>query len=251
MRWLNIRSIVAFLLTVIVVFQIFPVISIPITNSIILSSHEGLSYGVFGWCVTEPGMEPQCTRTKIGYDSSDPAILGHSLFLPSSSKYSVTKLLVVHPIALTLTVILWAMSLIITLSRMGTSPSFILLTACVSLLAFLFSLFCFLVDLLLFKLALRWPGWLMFASTVLIAVCCSLLWSLRRTVSIQKYESLRMGSEEEGNRSNSIITRVSSKKDKINVESYEMSNMDRLSSMAASANLSYIEPQLAYKGSIV
>ncbi|CCK73433.1 Rim9p NDAI_0G04480 [Naumovozyma dairenensis CBS 421] len=206
MRILSIERLITILLTVVIVFEIFPVISRPVIDGIVLAYYKNYSYGVFGWCIDVPidnkdtvlddspspqEIYRQCTQRKVGYKVSDSDVVDHELLLPSPSKYSVTRLLIVHPMSLVITVILWIMVLLITFtSRMEKSQFFLLMTAVISLLAFLFSLFCFLVDLLLFLSALKWPGWLMFASTVILAICCSLLWSLRRNISIRDYEAL-------------------------------------------------------------
>lgn len=172
------------------VFHIFPVIATPIT-SITLSSFMHFSYGVFGWCFTayRPSNLKVCTTRSIGYKYLNTNIYGDILYLPSDSKFSISRLLVVHIIALINSVILSVMILMIEFTHYGNSAQFILITALVSLPLFIFSLFCFLVDILLFSTHLDWPGWLMLLCAVEMAFVCSFLWSLRRIVSIRNYEA--------------------------------------------------------------
>lgn len=173
------------------VTHIFPVISVPVTH-INLAAFMDFTYGVFGWCytTTHPSKLVQCTKRRIGYNYLNTNLYGEILYLPSESKYSISRLLVVHIIALINSIILAIMVSMIAVTKYGDSPQFILISALVSLPLFIFSLFCFLVDILLFATHLRWPGWLMLADTVLMAFICSLLWTLRRTVSTRSYETL-------------------------------------------------------------
>ncbi|KAG0672635.1 regulator of ime2 [Maudiozyma exigua] len=174
------------------VTHVFPVISVPVTH-IKLATFMDFTYGVFGWCYTSrhPAEFVQCTKRRIGYKYLDTNFYGEILYLPSESKYSISRLLVVHIIALINSIILAIMIFMITVTKHGDSPQFILSSALISLPLFVFSLFSFLVDILLFATHLGWPGWLMLADTVVMAFVCSLLWALRRTVSIRSYETLR------------------------------------------------------------
>lgn len=183
---------VVVLITVSLVFQLLPVISVPITHNLALSNFLNSTYGVFGWCNTDVDLNGTvCTPARIGYTDLSVDMSGRTTFLPSMVKYSVTRLLVVHPLSLAFTAILWIMVLLIQFSSLGSSPRYLLIVALFSLPTFLFSLLCFLVDILIFISHLNWPGWLMLAATISVAICCSLLWTLRRAVSIRNYEALQ------------------------------------------------------------
>ncbi|SMN22591.1 similar to Saccharomyces cerevisiae YMR063W RIM9 Protein of unknown function, involved in the proteolytic activation of Rim101p in response to alkaline pH [Maudiozyma saulgeensis] len=173
------------------VSHVFPAISTPVTH-ITLARFMDFTYGVWGWCYTRrlPTKLVLCTKRSIGYKYLSTHMYGDILFIPSQSKYSISRLLVVHIIALFNSAVLAIMTAMIAGTTYGDSSQFVLAAALVSLPLFVFSLFCFLVDILLFATHLDWPGWLMLMDTVVMAFVCSLLWSLRRTVSIRNYETL-------------------------------------------------------------
>ncbi|QLQ80115.1 hypothetical protein HG537_0D01150 [Torulaspora globosa] len=184
--------IVVVLTTVSLVFQLFPLISVPITHSLALSRFLDSTYGVFGWCITNLDVNGTvCTPAGIGYTDLSVDMSGRKTFLPSMVKYPVTRLLVVHPLSLAFTAILWFMLLLAMFSSLRSSSGYLLIVALFSLPTVLFSLLCFLVDILIFISHLNWPGWLMLAATISLAICCSLLWTLRRSVSIRNYETLQ------------------------------------------------------------
>lgn len=180
------------LTTVSLVFQLLPVISVPITRGLALSNFLDATYGVFGWCLTNANLNGTvCTSAGIGYTDLSVDMSGRKTFLPSMVKYPVTRLLVVHPLSLAFTSILWIMVLLALFSSLRSSSGYLLIVALFSLPTVLFSLLCFLVDILIFISHLNWPGWLMLAATISLAICCSLLWTLRRAVSIRNYETLQ------------------------------------------------------------
>lgn len=185
----KLRLVVVTLLTVALVFQVFPVISIPVVDNIYLATYNGRVFGVFGWCslVTD-----ECTLPQIGYHyDTEMSTEDASLFLPSRAKRSISKLLIVHALSLFFTFLLWVFTLIINLKTYGHSRTVLAVVVLWSLLTVLLSLLSFLVDILLFVPYLAWPGWLILASTVLIAVASSIMCVVRRTVSVQKYEKVR------------------------------------------------------------
>lgn len=230
-------------ITISLVFQLLPIISVPVTSHLTLSRFYNSSYGVFGWCYEQSGSLGRiCTDPQIGYGDLQVSTSRQKTFLPSKLKSSVTKLLVVHPLSLAVTFILWVMALLILFSKLGSSPKYLLLVAMFSLPTFLFCLLCFLVDILIFISHLAWPGWLMLANTVLIAICCFLLWTLRRSVSIKNYEALH--SED----------RASS------IETYSMTNVKLADSKSRTTEHpslldgdtnSLSEPELTYRGNII
>lgn len=178
------------LLTVSLIFQLLAMISTPIT-SIPLSISPGFQYGVFGYCNIDAH---KCSSHKIGYSSelappSTPS--NRSPLLPSGLKYNVTKLLVVHPLSFAITMTLYVLISLMCNHQIANSPKFLLSVALFSLPTFLLCLLSFLVDMLIFSAHLCWSGWLILPATIIIAVCCSLLWTLRRTVSIKNYEALQ------------------------------------------------------------
>ncbi|AET38904.1 Rim9p Ecym_3418 [Eremothecium cymbalariae DBVPG len=178
--------------TLALVFQLFATISTPLTSNVYLSHFNGYRFGVFGWCNTENG---NCTSVKLGYSSKDAFLFAgqDELALPTQAKYSLSKLLVVHPIALCSTAILWVMVIFVQFCD-DTDRS---LTAIIiwSFLTYLQTLLCFLVDVLLFIPYLDWPGWLILVSAILIVFSSSVSCLRRRTISSWRYERTAKGED--------------------------------------------------------
>lgn len=121
--------IVVFLLAITTMFEILPLITVPVTKYLSLSSFRNHYYGLFGWCVRGQNQELMCTKMKIGYDSTDVDSSGHVLTLPSNSKVVVSNLLVVHPISLAFTGTLLILAVIIMVTPLGDLPEMLLFTA--------------------------------------------------------------------------------------------------------------------------
>ncbi|SCU96316.1 LANO_0E13190g1_1 [Lachancea nothofagi CBS 11611] len=200
----SLRLLICGLTSIALIFQIIPVISIPVVHSIYLSHYNGRAFGVFGWCSTSTNV---CAARRIGYvtsceNGSDTVDLNDfecaelespGEFLPSRAKRDISKLLIVHPISLFFTFLLWLLMVAINSRRLGQSRKILTCTVLWSLPAVFLSLLSFLVDILLFVPFLAWPGWLLLVSTVLMGVASFMMCGVRRSVSLQKYEKLRNG----------------------------------------------------------
>ncbi|CCE90853.1 Rim9p TDEL_0B07240 [Torulaspora delbrueckii] len=189
MSQLIVVSAILLFITVALVFQLLPIVAVPISKELALATFYNSTYGVFGWCYITAN-DTVCTPKRIGYVDLSVDLSGQRRVLPAFMDYSVTRLLVVHPLSFAITSLLWIMVLLILITSLGDSPRYLFVVALFSLPTFLFSLLCFLVDILIFISHLAWPGWLMLGATLCVATCCSLLWNLRRSVSIKKYEAL-------------------------------------------------------------
>ncbi|CEP60214.1 Rim9p LALA0_S01e05622g [Lachancea lanzarotensis] len=239
------------LTTVAMVFQILPVISMPLVNSIYLSRYNGRLFGVFGWCVVSTGV---CTPARIGYamqcavqdtDGIDTATICDleeftSNFLPSRAKRAISKLLVVHPMSLFFTTILWIATIALNTRVFARSRRALACAVLWSLPAVFLSLLSFLVDVLLFVPYLAWPGWLILVSTVFISTASCIMCGVRRSVSLQKYEKLR-GKE--------VIELVPMQSDKIQSETLNLSPGDSQSQRAASLASPYLVNKPYYPSS--
>lgn len=106
--------------------------------------------------------------------------------MPSNARHTLASLLIVHVVAAGLTLILLLFTLIAHFPRAGSSSRYLLFILIFSLPCFLVSLLAFLVDILLFVPHLDWGGWIVLASTVLIAIFGVFLCVLRRTTSSRK-----------------------------------------------------------------
>lgn len=175
------------LITFMTIIQIFPIRTVPLSR-IRLAYHEQFEYGVYGWCVTSP--ERHCTKKRIGYNSIDTRIPNQRLLLPSESKYSVSKLLVMHIVSFAISLVLWSMIVIALFSRFQDSPLYLLVYGSLTMAMFIFALLSFLVDILLFQGSLNWPGWLMLVVAITSAFTGSMLWSYHRNVEIRNFTAL-------------------------------------------------------------
>lgn len=233
-----VAAFVALFTTISLAFQVLPVITVPLTGNLALSRYNNYLYGVFGWCHLASNGTAICTAPSVGYTDLQVDMSRQRVDLPSKLKYSFTKLLIVHPLSLIMTFMLWIMVILILLPRLRSSPGYLLVVALYSAPVFLCCLLAFLIDILLFISHLAWTGWLLLASTVVLAICCSLLWTLRRAASVKKYEALYSDD------------RVFS------IDTYSMgdfktnSNNLRTESSANTGSGSLAEPGLTYSGSI-
>ncbi|CAY69511.1 uncharacterized protein PAS_chr2-2_0398 [Komagataella phaffii GS115] len=169
------------LLAITFTFELLSVLSVPITKHIQLCSYQGYKFGVFGYC-TENNI---CTTIGIGYHrNSIDELRGFSL--PSNARSSISSLLVVHLIGCVCTFILWVLSLMLNMDRFHRSLWFLLTCLVWTCAFFFFTLFSFLVDVLLFVPHVAFGGWLMLVSTVFLAFTGTIFCIMRRTVSSRK-----------------------------------------------------------------
>ncbi|AAS52061.1 ADR141Wp [Eremothecium gossypii ATCC 10895] len=171
--------------TLALLFQSFATFSVPLSNGVTLSHFNGYKFGVFGWCDTT---HTHCTPLKLGYSAEDGFLFAgqDELSLPTQAKYSLSKLLVVHPLALCSMVVLWLMVVLSQCYKHSDRRLTIIILW--SFLTYMETLLCFLVDVLLFVPYLDWPGWLMLVSAVLVVFSSSIACLRRRTLTSQRIE---------------------------------------------------------------
>lgn len=168
------------ILTIAFVFQLLAILSVPISKNIYLSQYQGYKFGVFGLCNGDT-----CSKVMVGYSTTDiDDIKGFSL--PSNARHSVSKLLVVHPIATGFTFVLFVGSIVLHWREFSSSLRFLFFMLLWTIPTFLLVLLSFLVDILLFVPYLDWGGWIVLASAVLVSLSAILLCIMRRTVSSRK-----------------------------------------------------------------
>lgn len=173
-------SALAVLLAIAFAFQLVAILSVPVTRSITLCTHNHIQFGVLGYCDTRKNT---CSRAGVGY-SDQLSSAGFSL--PSKARHTLSNLLIVHVVAAALTLVLLVMSILAHFHKPAHSSKYLLGMLILALPTFLVSLLAFLVDLLLFLPHLNWAGWLILASTILIAIFAVLLCIMRRTLSSRK-----------------------------------------------------------------
>lgn len=166
------------LLAVAFAIQLIAVLTVPVTHTITLCTYDGYKFGALGFC----NNNGTCSPVQIGYSATtveEPSVFS----LPSNTRRSISKLLVVHPISCGFTFLLLVFSFMIYFTAPSQNLRFLFFLLLWSLPTFLLSLLCFLVDILLFAPHLDWSGWIILGSTVLIAICGAMFCLMRRSTS--------------------------------------------------------------------
>jgi hypothetical protein len=178
------------------VLLLLSVISVPITKSIALGSFNGVSFGVFGYCVNG-----KCSKVQLGYNPGssvhipflmvDQAIAqastsskrslqirqdpGNPNFsLPPSARNGLSNILIVHVIATALTLIALILSIVAHVRRPSHSVRFLLAIFIISILNTILTLLSFLVDLLVFVPHFAFGTWLVLAATICNSIATSI-----------------------------------------------------------------------------
>ncbi|AMD20895.1 HDR153Wp [Eremothecium sinecaudum] len=164
------------------VFQMFATFSVPFTRNFYLADFGGIKFGVFGWCNNATNI---CSNAALGYDFSLLGDHAPSTF-PNRAKLSLATLLVVHPIGLFLTSVLWLSSICVGFFQSSYRPLVIIIFW--SVLTYIHTVLCFLVNVMLFFPYMNWQGWAMLGSSFLVMLSSSLACLLRRNVSYKDFE---------------------------------------------------------------
>ncbi|KAF3934889.1 hypothetical protein ABW19_dt0204802 [Dactylella cylindrospora] len=171
------------------------VLSVPIIKQITLATYNDVSYGVFGYCIGD-----QCSPISIGYNP-DTALNGKKIdfTLPTNARHSLSSLLIIHPIAAALTLVLMILAACSHLHGPSHNPKYLLATLLFALPTFLTTLLAFLVDILLFIPHLQWGGWLVLAATICILTAGIMTCAMRRTVVSRAAQKARIAVNAEMN----------------------------------------------------
>jgi hypothetical protein len=179
------------------VLLLLSVISVPITKSIALGSFNGVSFGVFGYCVNG-----KCSSVQLGYNPGSSALRrplivdqairsasasssrrsleprqnsgSNNFSLPPSARNGLSNILIVHVIAAALTLIALVLSIVAHVRKPSHSVRFLLAIFIIGILTTILTLLSFLVDLLVFVPHFAFGTWLVLAATVCNAVATSM-----------------------------------------------------------------------------
>jgi hypothetical protein len=165
-------------------------LSTPVVKSFILGENNGYTFGVWGFC-----NDDGCSPVQIGYSVDD--IKPTQFSLSPSTRHTVSYLLIVHPIAALLSLVCFALAAASHFHGPSHSTRFLLGLYLMTIPTFLFALLAFMVDALLFIPHLRWGGWAVLASTILILIASLVSCGLRRTLVSRKDQRKRINENAE------------------------------------------------------
>ncbi|KAI2639295.1 pali-domain-containing protein [Xylaria nigripes] len=188
----------AILLFVAFVLLLLSVLSTPIIKAIPLGVYKpenggSVNFGVFGYCEGNV-----CGPIEIGYDTSIFAPQASSEFdLPSSTRTRLSAILIVHPVAAFLTLIMFVMASVAHLHSPSHSSRYLCGLFIFGFLTFLVCLLAFLIDVLLFVPHLAWGSWLVLAATILVFLSFIVSCAMRRTLVGRKARKRRIAENAE------------------------------------------------------
>ncbi|KAI0403829.1 pali-domain-containing protein [Xylaria palmicola] len=171
------------------------VLSTPIIKAIPLGVYKPenggvVNFGVFGYCKGS-----QCSPIEIGYDTS--IFTPQSFDLPSATRTRLSAILIVHPIAAFLTLVMFIMAVVAHLHSPSHSSRYLCGLFIFGILTFLVCLLAFLIDVLLFVPHLAWGSWLVLAATILVFLSFIVSCAMRRTLVGRKARKKRIAENAE------------------------------------------------------
>ena len=138
--------------------------------------------------------------------------------LPTSTRRSLSSILIVHPVAAFLTLICLCLATAAHFHGPSHSPRYLLALLILLLPTLLVTLLAFLVDILLFVPHLGWGGWIVLVATVIHVACGIVTCAMRRTLVSRKArkrriaENAEMSGENYYNRQNAAATALNDPK---------------------------------------
>lgn len=117
--------------------------------------------------------------------------------LPSGVRNTLSAILVVHPVAALITLILFIMAAVSHLHSPSHSTRFLLILFIFLFIDFLICLLAFLIDVLLFVPHLAWGSYLVLAATILVAMSGLVTCAMRRTLISRKDRQRRIAENAE------------------------------------------------------
>ncbi|KAH9883649.1 pali-domain-containing protein [Xylariomycetidae sp. FL2044] len=171
------------------------VLSTPIIQAIPLGTYEGVSFGVFGYCHTDG-----CSPIEIGYDTAkiyNSPEQSDTFDLPTATRTTLSAILVVHPVACFLTLVMLVLALVAHMHSPSHSSRYLLLVFIFGILTFLVCLLAFLIDVLLFVPHMAWGSYIVLAATILVFLSFIVSCAMRRTLVSRKARKKRIAENAE------------------------------------------------------
>ncbi|CAM1502113.1 Fc.00g040970.m01.CDS01 [Cosmosporella sp. VM-42] len=170
------------------------VLSTPVIEAIPLGSFEGVTFGVFGFCKPKGG----CSSIGIGYDTDSLFKDSSNAFdLPSGVRHTLSAILIVHPVAALLTLVMFVMAVVAHIHSASHSARYLLIVFIFTFITFLVCLLAFLIDVLLFVPHLAWGSYIVLAATILVALSGLVSCAMRRTLVSRKDRQKRIAENAE------------------------------------------------------
>lgn len=138
---------------------------------------------------------PAMSKLTVLVDNIDST--GGDFNLPSSTRKSLSSILIVHPVAAFLTLVCLCLAAAAHFHGPSHSPRYLLALLILLLPTLLVTLLAFLVDILLFVPHLRWGGWIVLASTIILVSCGVVTCAMRRTLVSRKARKRRIAENAE------------------------------------------------------
>ncbi|TQS36896.1 hypothetical protein Golomagni_02645 [Golovinomyces magnicellulatus] len=122
--------------------------------------------------------------------------------LPSSTRASLSTILIVHPVAALLTFIMLILAASAHFHSPSHSPRYLLIIFILSILTLVAALLSFLIDVLLFVPHMAWGSYLVLAATILVGISGIISCAMRRTLVSRKARKRRIAENSEMNGEN-------------------------------------------------
>jgi hypothetical protein len=157
---------------------------------------SSLSGDMLAWLVHSLTVSLSLTDGLFSGDNAD------DFSLPSTTRTSLSSILIVHPIAALLVLICFSLAVAAHFHAPGHSPRFLLALLILTIPTLLITLLAFLVDILLFVPHVEWGGWIMLAATILIVASSVVTCAMRRTLVSRKARKKRIAENADMNGAN-------------------------------------------------
>ncbi|KAG5926059.1 hypothetical protein E4U42_003693 [Claviceps africana] len=169
------------------VLLLLSVVSIPVTKFISLGENKNVKYGVFGYCDGD-----KCSKMGLGYPSGGVLDDDSQQFdLPTSVRRSLSAILIIHPVAAFLTLVMLGLAVAAHKQSSSHSARYLLIVFVFMLFTFVVCLVAFVIDVLLFTPHLAWGSYLVLASAIILAVCAVATCVVRRSIISKKTREQR------------------------------------------------------------
>ncbi|CAK7271541.1 regulator of ime2 [Sporothrix epigloea] len=177
------------------VLLVLSVLSTPLIKAIPLGSFQGYTFGVFGYCRPDGS----CSGFELGYDTSSLFTSSQTATfdLPASTRTTLSTILVLHPVAAFLTLVMLIMAVSAHFHSASHSVRYLLFVFIISIFTFLAALLAFLIDVLLFVPHMAWGTFVVLAAVVLIGLSSIVACAMRRTLVGRKARQRRIAANAE------------------------------------------------------